>query len=506
MSIVVKDGYRFAEKLASAERADHPGTISEGSGLALALAFLDKVPVITRVFFNEKTANKVSKVVAAIALARIAYLNISRFIDARRERAAILKRQSAYPFRYTLSFISGTTAYRLLEAWVASLPLTDESFEPGEFDIEMAPSGTPIPERLMNRMMEYPETFEDELESSHKFLMVHKTRKNRTFEFEGHPCLVWADRDAANDPTLDPFGEKRVTRPQRTNVTLFCPVEDPAVMNRFLETLSLNWIERMIERDQSNNPFARGVTVFTADSYRSWEPSTLTNANRHIVLPGNLLDQIIADVEKFEGKREWYEAIGIPHRRTYLFEGLPGTGKTTLGIVMANRLKKDIYILSLKGQSDHSLLQKLRSVPAGQIVLLEDIDCAFNNDRMLDAGEGKTTSKTTGDDDRLTTSGLLNALDGAASKEGQIVIMTTNHAELLTPALVRPGRVDVRVHFDHATDEQIRGLAERFLGIDQGRQFIEQLPKDRRYTMAEIQERLISEVFRDVEDISTTLS
>lgn len=45
---------------------------------------------------------------------------------------------------------------------------------------------------------------------------------------------------------------------------------------------------------------------------------------------------------------------------------------------------------------------------------------------------------------RVTFSGLLNCLDGVASTEARILFMTTNYLNRLDPALVRPGRVDVK--------------------------------------------------------------
>lgn len=44
----------------------------------------------------------------------------------------------------------------------------------------------------------------------------------------------------------------------------------------------------------------------------------------------------------------------------------------------------------------------------------------------------------------MTFSGLLNCLDGVASTEARILFMTTNYLNRLDPALVRPGRVDVK--------------------------------------------------------------
>jgi chaperone BCS1 len=48
------------------------------------------------------------------------------------------------------------------------------------------------------------------------------------------------------------------------------------------------------------------------------------------------------------------------------------------------------------------------------------------------------------------------------SQEGQVLFMTTNHKERLDPALLRPGRADVHVRLDLASEKQIRGLFCRF--------------------------------------------
>ena len=53
------------------------------------------------------------------------------------------------------------------------------------------------------------------------------------------------------------------------------------------------------------------------------------------------------------------------------------------------------------------------------------------------------------------TAGLLNAVDGVAAQEGRLLFMTTNHIERLSEALIRPGRVDVRLEFTHASRDQV---------------------------------------------------
>jgi chaperone BCS1 len=93
--------------------------------------------------------------------------------------------------------------------------------------------------------------------------------------------------------------------------------------------------------------------------------------------------------------------------------------------------------------------------PERSIVLLEDIDAAFNR-RVQTSEDGYKSA--------VTFSGLLNALDGVASAEERIIFMTTNHFDKLDPALVRPGRVDVKELLDDATPEQVERLFNRFYG------------------------------------------
>lgn len=63
----------------------------------------------------------------------------------------------------------------------------------------------------------------------------------------------------------------------------------------------------------------------------------------------------------------------------------------------------------------------------------------------------------------VTFSGLLNAVDGVASSSSQrILFMTTNHIAKLDPALIRPGRVDLKEYIGDATPAQARDLFTRF--------------------------------------------
>lgn len=72
-------------------------------------------------------------------------------------------------------------------------------------------------------------------------------------------------------------------------------------------------------------------------------------------------------------------------------------------------------------------------------------------------GSGPNRQPGTG----ISLSGLLNAIDGVASHEGRVLIMTTNHPEKLDAALIRPGRVDRKVEFTLAGQDQIQELFVR---------------------------------------------
>jgi chaperone BCS1 len=56
----------------------------------------------------------------------------------------------------------------------------------------------------------------------------------------------------------------------------------------------------------------------------------------------------------------------------------------------------------------------------------------------------------------------LHLYTRVTASEERIIFMTTNHLERLDHALIRPGRVDVRVLIDHVTEHQARRLFLRF--------------------------------------------
>ncbi|KAH9132642.1 hypothetical protein AeRB84_021019, partial [Aphanomyces euteiches] len=170
-----------------------------------------------------------------------------------------------------------------------------------------------------------------------------------------------------------------------------------------------------------------------------------------VVLPRTTKSKLIEDLDDFVSKdtKAFYANHGIPYKRSYLFYGVPGTGKTSLIQAMAGQYERNLFFLqpTHPKMTDDSLRSAVEQVPRNSILVLEDIDALFDKDRKKKVEQSP-----------LTFSGLLNALDGVGSPDGHIVVLSTNFRDQLDDALIRNGRVDVHVPFEHTTEEQMEAM------------------------------------------------
>lgn len=198
--------------------------------------------------------------------------------------------------------------------------------------------------------------------------------------------------------------------------------------------------------------------VYVFDDYWRRVARKLPRAIDSVVLPQGQIDRIVADAEWFVGAASWYQERGVPYRRGYMFSGPPGCGKTSLVVALASHLLRPIYSLNLGGVSDdNQLFAALGGVPTNAVLLIEDVDAA-----TATKSRTKQPAKDENQPPGVTLSGMLNALDGVASTDGRILVMTSNYPEKLDPALVRPGRVDVREHIGLAGPAEAKTLFLRF--------------------------------------------
>ncbi|KAG8735632.1 hypothetical protein FRC10_010337 [Ceratobasidium sp. 414] len=187
------------------------------------------------------------------------------------------------------------------------------------------------------------------------------------------------------------------------------------------------------------------------------------------VLEPKIKERLFGDVKEFLEGKQWYAQRGIPYRRGYLLFGTPGSGKTSSIHALASELRLDIYIvpLSLKAIDDGILSDLITSMPQRCILLYEDIDAAFRarNASSASGAYGNLVEKS-----GITLSGLLNTIDGVQAQEGCLLFATSNHPERLDPALIRPGRMDVKIEYNYATQWQAEQLFRLFYPEQSGKE------------------------------------
>ncbi|RDA87840.1 hypothetical protein CP532_2977, partial [Ophiocordyceps camponoti-leonardi (nom. inval.)] len=263
------------------------------------------------------------------------------------------------------------------------------------------------------------------------------------------------------------------TASEREELSLSCFGRNP----RVLKELLLEARAMHVRRDKRKTLIYRGNLASTC-----WQRcmARLNRPMETVILNERVKQQLIDDAADYLDPvtRRWYTNRGIPYRRGYLLHGPPGTGKSSLSLALAGYFGIKIYMVSLSSASatEENVTTLFNDLPTRCIVLLEDIDSAGLAHTRDDAVSSLSSSApspvspvpiSTGvrapqpnppAGGRLSLSGLLNILDGVASQEGRILIMTTNHVDKLDKALIRPGRVDMTIPFGLADKDMISSI------------------------------------------------
>ncbi|KKO97013.1 mitochondrial chaperone BCS1 [Trichoderma harzianum] len=252
---------------------------------------------------------------------------------------------------------------------------------------------------------------------------------------------------------------------EREELSISCFGRNP----RLLKELLFEARQMYLKKDERKTLIYRSSsgTAYGGEPY--WQRS-MSRPNRPfstVILSEKMKQDLIDDAADYlnPATRRWYANRGIPYRRGYLLYGPPGTGKSSLSLALAGYFRMKIYIVSLSSinATEEGLTSLFSNLPTRCLVLLEDIDTAglTHTREEPDAMPAPVAApnpsaptppsgSNTGSGGRLSLSGLLNILDGVASQEGRLLVMTTNHIEKLDKALIRPGRVDMIVPFSLA--------------------------------------------------------
>ncbi|KAH8593834.1 P-loop containing nucleoside triphosphate hydrolase protein [Bisporella sp. PMI_857] len=156
-----------------------------------------------------------------------------------------------------------------------------------------------------------------------------------------------------------------------------------------------------------------------------------------VIIEPAMKNHLIQDVQSFFDNQDIYKKLSVPWKRGLIFHGVPGNGKTISIKALINSLYArpepvpSLYVksfVSCNGQqySICNIFAKARKM-APCLLIFEDLDSLIKDE---------------------TRSYFLNEVDGLESNDGILMIGSTNHLDLLDPAISkRPSRFDRKYHF-----------------------------------------------------------
>ena len=142
-----------------------------------------------------------------------------------------------------------------------------------------------------------------------------------------------------------------------------------------------------------------------------------------------------------------YTAIGAKIPKGVLLVGPPGTGKTLLAKAVAGEAKVPFFSIS-----GSDFVEMFVGVGASRVRDLfaqakKNAPCIVFIDEIDAVGRQRGSGLGGGHDEReQTLNQILVQMDGFETNEGIIVMAATNRADILDPALLRPGRFDRQIN------------------------------------------------------------
>jgi transitional endoplasmic reticulum ATPase len=231
--------------------------------------------------------------------------------------------------------------------------------------------------------------------------------------------------------------------------------------------------------DEKLAPEVLDKLVITRSDFENAIKDVMPSAMREVYL--ELPDVSWDDIGGLEEvKRELQEAVEWPMRYPNLYKelghlipkgillhGPSGTGKTMLAKAVAT--ESEANFISVKGpeliskwvgESEKGIREIFRKARQASpcVIFFDEVDSIAPNRGGRSMGEDGVGG-TTGTERMLSQ--LLTEMDGIQEMQGTVVIAATNRADMIDPALIRPGRFDKIVYVpnpDKKTREKILGI------------------------------------------------
>jgi ATP-dependent 26S proteasome regulatory subunit len=364
-------------------------------------------------------------------------------------------------------------------------------------DRQLNPLYYPIVWYLMNQInMDDEETLklltEEKIDgkSSKLPLLLKRLNNNREREFQYNTHDI-KFKFGALDITIDNEDKQVTKRNDQIVISTYCITEKDDILDKFVQTCMHQFSKYMSDKIQT-----KGVYHNVSNDW-SKIAEVIPRSVETIVMKHNHKSKLTELINFFMNDRKWYNDRSIPHKLGILLHGTPGCGKTSIIRYISHFTNRNTYYLRLNQISNENdfvaLIKKIDL--AKSVLVMEDIDCAtdFVKDRdtlyKMSQQQSNPQSKPQqiiimqGQPDKddvnirkPTLDTLLNILDGTLTIEGQIVIITTNFIEVLDKAIIRPGRMDIRLQL---------GKCDHTMIADLFRIFYNHAPNDAQYILIE---------------------
>jgi proteasome-associated ATPase len=194
------------------------------------------------------------------------------------------------------------------------------------------------------------------------------------------------------------------------------------------------------------------------------------------------IESIVDAVELPYLHRALFQDYELPAPKGILLYGPPGCGKTLIAKAVANSLSAKVaemtgnrnvrsYFLNIKGPE---LLNKYVGETERQIRLVfqrarekaeEGVPVIVFFDEMDSLFRTRGTGISS-DMESTIVPQLLAEIDGVESLRDVIVIGATNREDLIDPAILRPGRLDVKIKIERPDAEAAQAIFTRYLHAD----------------------------------------
>src|SRR3954452_13925049 len=199
---------------------------------------------------------------------------------------------------------------------------------------------------------------------------------------------------------------------------------------------------------------------------------------------GRQIEQIRDAVELPFLHKELYREYSLRPPKGVLLYGPPGCGKTLIAKAVANSLAKKMaevrgddareaksYFLNIKGpellnkfvgeteRHIRLIFQRARekaSEGTPVIVFFDEMDSIFRT-----RGTGVSSDVET-----TVVPQLLSEIDGVETLENVVVIGASNREDMIDPAILRPGRLDVKIKIERPDAEAARDIFSKYITTD----------------------------------------